>query len=301
MKVAIAGGTGLVGKNLTKLLLKEGHEAYILTRNPQNKIDSHGIQYIEWMTEGAAPEEKLEGIDAFVNLAGENLNSGRWTEKKKQEILDSRIDVTRETVRILSVLNNKPSVLINGSAVGFYGTSFEKTFTEETTTPGDDFMAEVVSRWEQEAQKAPDEVRVVLSRSGVVLSAEEGALKKMLPAFKMGVGGKLGTGEQWMSWIHVDDVARAILYLIEHEELSGPVNVTSPTPERMKSFGKTLADVLNRPFWAPVPSNVLKLILGDMSVIIVEGQQVIPQKLLDNGFDFNYPQLEEAFYDLIGE
>ncbi|TVP88058.1 MAG: TIGR01777 family protein [Alkalicoccus sp.] len=299
MKVAIAGGTGLIGTNLTKQLLNKGHEVYILTRNPQNKQDSDGISHIQWLTSEAEPEKKLEGIDGFINLAGENLNSGRWTEQKKKEILDSRIDVTKETVRILHALNKKPSVLINGSAVGYYGTSFDKTFTEADTEPGNDFMGEVVRRWENEAREAPEEVRLVFSRFGVVLSAEDGALKKMLPPFKMGIGGRIGTGEQWMSWVHVEDVARALVYLLENNHIEGPVNVTSPTPEKMNSFGRTLAEVLDRPYWAPVPSNVLKIALGEMSVLILEGQQVVPQKLLDNGFEFEFPHLHEALYDLL--
>lgn len=299
MKVAIAGGTGLIGTNLTKQLLNKGHEVYILTRNPQNKQDSDGISHIQWLTSEAAPEKKLEGIDGFINLAGESLNSGRWTEQKKKEILDSRIDVTKETVRILHALNKKPSVLINGSAVGYYGTSFEETFTEDDTEPGNDFLADVVARWEEEAKQAPDETRLVFSRFGIVLSAEDGALKKMLPPFKMGIGGRIGTGEQWMSWVHVEDVARALVYCLENENISGPVNITSPTPEKMNSFGRTLAEILDRPYWAPVPSNVLKIALGEMSVLILEGQQAVPQKLLDSGFEFEFPHLHEALYDLL--
>ncbi len=299
MKVAIAGGTGLIGTNLTKQLLNKGHEVYILTRNPQNKQDSDGISHIQWLTSEAEPEKKLEGIDGFINLAGESLNSGRWTEQKKKEILDSRIDVTKETVRILHALNKKPSVLINGSAVGYYGTSFEETFTEDDTEPGNDFLAEVVARWEEEAKQVPDETRLVFSRFGIVLSAEDGALKKMLPPFKMGIGGRIGTGEQWMSWVHVEDVARALVYCLENENISGPVNITSPTPEKMNSFGRTLAEILDRPYWAPVPSNVLKIALGEMSVLILEGQQAVPQKLLDSGFEFEFPHLHEALYDLL--
>ncbi|NJP37811.1 TIGR01777 family oxidoreductase [Alkalicoccus luteus] len=300
MKVAIAGGSGLLGKELTKKLLYKGHDVYILTRNPHNKKPSDGIFYVEWLTASAEPEKQLEGIDAFVNLAGENLNSGRWTEDKKQEILDSRIDATRETIRILGALEKKPEVLINGSAVGYYGTSFTETFTESDTEPGDDFLADVVVRWEEEADDAPDNIRVVKTRFGVVLSGEGGALKKMLPAFKLGGGGRIGTGQQWMSWIHIEDAARAIIHCIENDEFSGPVNVTAPSPEKNEVFGKTLADVLNRPFWAPVPSNLVKLALGDMSVLILEGQQAVPQKLLDHQFEFSFPVLDEALYDLIG-
>ncbi|CAM3901555.1 TIGR01777 family oxidoreductase [Alkalicoccus chagannorensis] len=300
MKAAIAGGTGLVGSTLTNKLTELGHEVIILTRNPYNKRATENVHYVGWLNSGDAPESQLEGIDAFINLSGENLNSGRWTDQKKQEILDSRIDATREAVRIIEALTNKPEVLINGSAVGYYGTSFEETFTENDTTPGDDFLADVVYRWEEEAKRAEPYVRTVFSRFGVVLDDEEGALAKMLLPFKMGAGGKIGTGEQWMSWVHVEDAASALLYCIENKSLAGPVNITAPTPERMKSFGRSLANTLNRPFWAPVPSNMVKLALGDMSVLILEGQQVIPQKLLDSGFEFDYPQLDEALFDLVG-
>ncbi|QKS70608.1 TIGR01777 family protein [Paenalkalicoccus suaedae] len=298
MKVAITGGTGLVGSTLTKELLYRGHEVFILTRSADKK-DQHGVTFVEWLKDGSKPELELEGIDALINLAGENLNSGRWTDEKKKSILSSRIDVTRESVRILHALNKKPSVFISGSAVGYYGTSFTETFTEEHTTPGDDFLADVVVQWEAETKGAPEEVRTVLSRFGIILSGEDGALKKMLPPFKMGIGGKLGTGEQWMSWIHVEDVAKALIYCLEHDSISGPVNFTAPNAKRMEDFGKTLSDVLNKPFWAPVPSNVLKLMLGEMSVLILEGQHVVPQKLLDHGYKFTHPELYEALEELL--
>ncbi|MCE7792247.1 TIGR01777 family oxidoreductase [Salipaludibacillus sp. CUR1] len=299
MKVSIAGGSGLIGQAVTKELLSEGHQVVILTRNKSNKKESDGISYVEWLKKDAFPEKELEGVDAMINLAGENLNSGRWTSDKKKEILDSRIDATRETVRIMENLEQKPSVLINGSAVGFYDSSYSKTYTEDDREAGDGFLADVVKQWEEEALKAPSGVRVVCTRFGIVLSAEEGALKKMLPPFKMGAGGKLGTGEQWMSWIHIEDVAKALAYCVTNKDIQGPVNFTAPNPEKMKNFGKTLADVLNRPFWAPVPSTVLHIVLGEMSMLVLEGQRVLPKKLQENGYTFTYPHLKEALNDLL--
>lgn len=299
MKIAISGGSGLIGKALTNELTRAGHEVFILTRSTVNRDNEPQIQYVRWLSSNSHPEKELEGIDAFVNLAGENLNSGRWTPAKKDSILKSRLQATRETVRILDSLTKKPEVLINGSAVGVYGTSYSQTFTEEDIEPGEDFLADVVAAWEEAATDLPDEIRLVYSRFGVVLSAEDGALRKMLPAFQMYAGGKLGTGEQWMSWIHIKDVAKGLMFLIENKELSGPVNFTAPNPEKMKHFGKTLSSVLGKPFWAPVPSIMLKAVLGEMSVLVLEGQKVHPQKLMDYGYTFEFPQLKEALEDLL--
>ncbi|PYZ92405.1 TIGR01777 family protein [Salipaludibacillus keqinensis] len=299
MKVAITGGTGLIGQAVTKELTSQGHHVFILTRNKSNKQEEKQVSFVEWLKDGTEPEKELDGIDALINLAGENLNSGRWTSDKKQEILQSRIEATKEAVRIIEKMDHKPSVFLSGSAVGFYGTSYTKTFTEEDREPGEDFLADVVKQWEEEALKAPPEVRVVCTRFGVVLDAEDGALKKMLPPFKLFAGGKLGTGEQWMSWIHIEDVAQALVHCIHHKDIQGPVNFTSPEPQRMKDFGKTLADTLNRPFWAPVPSTVLHIALGEMSVLVLEGQRVLPKQLQNYGYTFTYPNLQEAFSDLL--
>ncbi|MCR6105954.1 TIGR01777 family protein [Salipaludibacillus agaradhaerens] len=299
MKIAITGGTGLIGQAVTKELISKDHHVLILTRNKENKKSKYGITYVEWLKDGTYPEKELEGIDGLINLAGENLNSGRWTADKKKEILQSRIVATREVVRIIEQLKKKPDVLVNGSAVGFYGTSFTQTFTEKETTPGNDFLADVVAKWENEALKAAPTVRVVCARFGLVLSVEDGALKKMLPPFRLGAGGKLGTGEQWMSWIHISDVARALAHSLTTPSLQGPVNITAPHPQMMKHFGQQLAAVLNRPFWAPVPSSLLKFILGDMSILILEGQRVLPAKLEQHDFRFQFPHLQDALTDLI--
>ncbi|SES36094.1 TIGR01777 family oxidoreductase [Salisediminibacterium halotolerans] len=298
MKIAVAGGTGLIGQSLLKRFITQGHDVVILTRNKSNKKAGEGLSYVEWLKEGTRPETDLEGIDAFINLAGENLNSGRWTEKKKAEILNSRIEASEESVRIIHALEKKPEVFINGSAVGYYGSSFTKIFTE-SDEPGEGFLADVVKQWEETAAKAPAAVRTVYSRFGVVLDPYEGALRKMLPAFRFYAGGKLGTGEQWMSWIHVDDVAKAIEFCIENTAIDGPVNFTAPNPEKMKNFGRTLADVMNRPFWAPVPSLLLKGALGEMSQLVLSSQKALPKKLQAHGFVFDYPQLYGALDSLI--
>lgn len=299
MRIAISGGSGMIGNAITKELVESGHDVYILTRSTVNRSNEPHIQYVRWLNANSYPEQELEGIDAFINLAGENLNSGRWTPAKKDKILKSRLQATRETVRILQALKKKPKVLINGSAVGIYGTSYSRTFTERDTEPGEDFLADVVTAWEEAAQDLPEETRLVYARFGVVLSTEGGALKKMLPAFQLYAGGKLGTGEQWMSWIHLDDVAKGVVYLLDQEDLQGPVNFTAPNPEKMKHFGKTLSSVLGKPFWAPVPSVMLKAALGEMSVLVLEGQKVLPDQLTAHGYTFRYPTLKEALENLV--
>ncbi|WP_096187908.1 TIGR01777 family oxidoreductase [Evansella halocellulosilytica] len=299
MNVAITGGSGFIGQALTDHLIKQGHQVIILTRNKNNKPVKENVTYVEWLKESASAEKQLQNIDAFVNLAGENLNSGRWTAKKKQEILNSRIAATREVISLIAKLDKKPEVLVNGSAVGYYGMSKHATYTEDTEEPGEDFLATVVKNWEQEAAEAQQMTRVVYTRFGVVLDQKEGALKKMLPPFKIGLGGKLGSGEQWMSWVHINDAARAIIHCIETPTIKGAVNVTAPHPQRMKEFGKALAATLNRPFWTPVPGVALKTLLGEMSMLVLEGQKVLPKKLEDHQFIFKYAHLHSALEDLL--
>ncbi|MDQ0256879.1 uncharacterized protein (TIGR01777 family) [Evansella vedderi] len=299
MKVAIAGGSGFIGRAITKKLVEEGNDVYILTRNASNREKETGVTYVEWLREGAKPEEKLEDVDAFVNLAGENLNSGRWTSSKKEIILQSRVEATKEVVRIIHSMNKKPEVLINGSAIGVYGTSTNEFFSESSTSMGNDFLGNVVKKWEEEASGAKDQVRVVFARFGMVLDSNEGALKKMLLPFRLFMGGNLGSGKQWMSWIHINDVVRAILFCIKNKDMEGPVNMTAPNPVRMQEFGKTLASALHRPYWAPVPGFLLKIVLGEMSILVVEGQHVVPKVLMDNGFTFQFLELQPALDNLL--
>lgn len=301
MKVAIAGGSGLIGTALTKSLINDGHHVFILTRNPAKLPSRENVTNVQWLTEGIAPEKELEGVDVIVNLAGENLNSGRWTDDKKKQIRSSRKQATNEIVRIIQALSKKPDVLINASAVGIYGTSLTEKFTEDTEEEGDDFLASVVSEWEKTAAMAASDTRVVYTRFAMVLDNEGGALKKMLPPFQLGLGGNLGSGEQWMSWIHIKDVVNAIRFCMETPSIEGPVNVTSPNPVRMKEFGKALASVLNRPYWAPVPGFILKLALGEMSILVLEGQHVTPKKLMENNFQFQFPDAKSALSNLVGK
>lgn len=297
MKVAITGGTGFVGKELTRLLHMQGWEIYILTRHP--KQSSLGISYVEWLTEGAQPEKQLEGMDAFVNLAGASINAGRWSDEQKKEIHDSRISATKEVLRILKALDTKPEVLINASAVGIYPASQSATYTEASTNYGNDFLAKTVIDWEQLADQAKAlGIRVAYGRFGIVLGKDDGALPLMALPYKLFGGGTVGSGKQWLSWIHVHDVARAIQFAIETKTLEGPFNVTAPYPERMKEFGKEIAKALGRPHWIPVPSAALKLTLGEKSRLVLEGQQALPVVLQKHGFEFTFPRLQSALADL---
>lgn len=295
MKIAITGGTGLVGKQLTKLLQFYDHEITILTRG-DSKVEN-GIRYIKWLN-GEQPETELEGTDAIINLAGVSLNSGRWTDEQKKAIFDSRMEATEEVVRIISALEKKPRVLVNASAVGIYPTSTTAIYTENSAEVARDFLGTTVVNWEERAREAEEfGVRVCLTRFGVILG-DDGALPLMTLPYKLGVGGTVGSGDQWLSWIHVEDVARAIVFAIEHDTLSGPINLTSPNTKRMKHFGKAIGQALNRPHWLPVPSFAMKLAMGESSQLVLEGQYVVPEKLLKAGFEFQFVSLEDAITDL---
>ncbi|NMH69213.1 TIGR01777 family protein [Bacillus sp. RO3] len=299
MKIAITGGTGFVGQALTAELIEHHHEVLILTRNPDKHEDRQGVRYVKWLSDGAKPEEELEGISVFVNLAGESINSGRWTDDRKKRIINSRIHSTQEVINIMKALNQKPKCLINASAIGYYPSSKTNTYTEASTETADDFLGETVQVWEKEAEKANQlGIRVAYSRFGIILGKEDGALPRIALPYKMFAGGTVGSGDQWMSWVHVKDIARAIHFIAETDSISGPVNVTAPSPVTMKEFGKTLGAVLGRPHWIPVPSFALKVAMGEMSVLVLEGQKVLPSVLSEQGFSFEYPELKSALIDL---
>ncbi len=298
MKIVIAGGSGFVGRKLTEVLWEEGHELVILTRGEQR--EDRNISYVKWLQEGTAPENDIESADAFVNLAGISINEGRWNEEHQKQIYDSRMTATDELLRIIAALKTKPTVLINASAIGIYPTSVDNIYTEESTDIASDFLARTVADWEKKAAQAEkDSVRTAFMRFGVILGKDAGALPPMILPYKLFAGGTVGTGRQWISWVHIQDVARAISFAIQNENIKGPVNVTAPFPKRMAYFGKTISAVLHRPHWLPVPSLMMKIALGKKSALVLEGQHVLPQKLLDNGFEFQYPTLEVALKNLL--
>ncbi|WP_257350835.1 TIGR01777 family oxidoreductase [Pseudalkalibacillus decolorationis] len=294
MNIAISGGTGFVGQALTYHLTSQGHKVYILTRNPIGKPEINNVTYIKWLTDDSDPVSDLPQMTALINLAGETIN-GRWTEAKKEKILASRISATQEIFRIIKAQRNKPSVLVNASAIGYYGTSQTKTFDESVTEPGDDFLAHVTSKWEREAAESTElGVRVVYTRFGLILDRDEGALPKMVLPYKLFAGGPIGSGEQWYSWIHINDIVGLIEFAIKNDFIKGPLNATSPHPVQMNDFGKILGRTLHRPHWFPTPDFLMRGALGEVSTLILDGQKVYPQKALDYEYKFQYPTLTSA-------
>ncbi|MFB5088503.1 TIGR01777 family oxidoreductase [Psychrobacillus sp. PGGUH221] len=296
MKIAITGGTGFVGSELTNLLVQMGHEVFILTRSPNKDINN--VSFVKWLSGNSLPEKKLEGIDAIVNLAGESINNGRWTVEQKKKIYESRMQATDEVIRILHALEHKPKVLVNASAIGIYPASEDITYTENSLVVGTDFLAKTVQDWEVKAQTAEQlGIRVAYGRFGIILGKSEGALPLYALPYKLFVGGPIGLGKNWMSWVHVRDVSKALLFAIENN-IHGPFNVAAPDAKRMNEFGKILASVLKRPYYFPVPSFALKLALGEKSQLVLEGQHVLPEVLIENGFVFDFPNLSKALTDI---
>jgi hypothetical protein len=302
MKVAITGATGLVGKRLVERLQAENHEVSILTRRVETaKKILPQVEAIAYNpTESGDWQSAILSCDAVVNLAGEPLAEGRWSAKKKQDILDSRKLGTQKIVEAIAQANPRPQVLINPSAIGYYGTSETDTFSE-TSPPGSDFLAQVCQSWEAEAEKVKSAgTRLVILRFGIVLG-QGGALGKMLAPFQMFAGGPLGSGRQWVSWIHIDDLVNLIIYCLHHPEISGIFNATSPNPVRMAEFCQVLGETINRPSWLPVPNVALEILLGEGAMVVLEGQKVLPNATLSTGFNYNYSQLKSAMENVINQ
>lgn len=298
MRIVLAGGSGFVGQKITELLLKEGHEVVVLTR--KEKPAEPGIQYVTWLTKDSAPEESIGSADAFINLAGVSINDGRWTKEHQKQIYDSRMIATDELLRIISTMTVKPSVFLNASAVGIYPTSETVIYTENSKEVDDGILGRTVRDWEQKASSLKDfGIRTVYMRFGLVLGKNEGALPLMVLPYKFFVGGKVGSGRQWVSWVHVKDVARAAIHLLNDEQSEGPFNITAPFPVRMNEFGKTIASTLHRPNLFPAPAFLMKTALGEKSTLVLEGQFVTSEKLVASGFEFEFPTLASALDDLL--
>ena len=294
MKIVVAGANGLIGKALVRALSARGDQVTALVRKPQALA---GATAVQWDGREGSWASVIDGADAVVNLAGAGVADHRWTDDYKRQILESRTHSTKALVEAIGKAQVKPRVLVNASAVGFYGGRGDE-LVDETATPGTDYLAGVTRAWEEEALRAP--VRAVLLRTGIVLSREGGALAKMLPPFKAFVGGPIGNGRQWMPWIHLDDEVAAIVFAIDHQELQGPVNLTAPKPVTMGEFAKALGKVLHRPSWAPVPAAALKIVLGEFANVLVEGQRAVPAALQRAGFTFRFSELAAALEDLFG-
>ncbi len=301
MKFLITGGTGFIGKSLVAALVEQNHEAIIFSRSARAS-DRPKVRFARFDPSNdeskSEAQESVEKADVIVNLAGENIGGRRWSAAQKRRILSSRIDTTRALVEMVDKARQKPKVLISASAVGYYGPHGAEKL-DESTPPGNDFLAEVCETWEAEALKAEEHgVRVVLLRTGVVFG-RGGALKKMLAPFKLFVGGPLGGGKQGVSWIHIDDLIRGILFVLEKEEIKGAVNAVSPKPVSNKELSKTIGRMLKRPAFWPVPGVVLKLLLSEQATIVLDGQMVLPKKLQEAGFEFEYNELEKALREIV--
>ena len=304
MKIAITGATGLVGSRLVARLNRAGHSILVFTRNPskaQRVFPTSTFSNLEIVQytpqESGTWQQSISGCDAVVNLAGEPI-AERWSPQQKQAIMDSRQIGTRKLVEAIAMAEQKPQVLVSGSAIGYYGTSENSAF-DEGSGSGTDFLAQVCQNWEQEAQKVTEYgVRLVILRIGIVL-ANGGALGKMLGPFKMYAGGPIGSGRQWFSWIHRDDLVNLICKAIEDSSMSGVYNATAPNPVRMGKLCQTLGEVMNRPSWLPVPDFVLEILLGDGAIVVLEGQQVLPKQTQQSGFEYKYPELKPALAEIV--
>lgn len=292
MNILITGGTGFIGQSLCEKLVLKHHQLCVLTRNANlaAKRLPRGIRFISNLKE----LQDNEVFDAVINLAGEPI-ARRWTDEVKSKLIASRVGLTKKLIATIKRFNMPPRVLINGSAIGYYGPSGDNELTEGSPFV-ESFSHELCASWEEAAYKAQKKhIRVCCLRMGVVLGSNGGVLERLRLAYLMGMGGPIGTGKQWLSWIHLDDLVQIIMYCLENESIEGPINATAPSPVRQRDFAKAYGKVLNRPAFLPMPPITLRLMFGQMGEeLMLQGQKVIPGKLIDKGFRFEYPTLELA-------
>jgi uncharacterized protein (TIGR01777 family) len=302
MKILITGATGLIGRSLCQILAGDGHELMGLSRKPGKSLDPIIMRFSQWEPEEGPPgPEVWEGVQAVVHLAGEPVDARRWSADQKRKIRDSRVIGTRNLVAGLAKCSDPPKILIAGSAVGYYGSRGDEILTE-TSSPGEGFLSDVCQEWEGEALAAQQTgARVVLIRTGIVLSAEGGALKRMLTPFNFGLGGELGAGNQWFPWIHIADIVGLFRHAIKSSQLVGPVNGAAPGVVQNREFTKTLAAALGRPVFFSIPEFALDLLVGEMSRAIMASQRVVPEVAQRTGYAFRYPDLQAALEDLLIE
>lgn len=326
-RVVVTGATGQIGRRLCDQLSARGYQVVVFSRNPDKARRSlpSAAEYVAWKAEEhGAWASAINGAHAVINLAGANLFGRRWTDAYKREIYDSRIVGTRGLVNAINAASDKPAVLINGSAIGYYGAHLDDRTFDESSGPGDDFLGRVCADWEREAERAAQSgVRVVLVRTGVVLSKPEkllpidlrgaslsrpgvvldvdaGALPLMVFPFRLFAGGPMASGRQWFSWIHMDDEIGLIVKALEDHSITGPINATAPDPRTNREFSRVIGKVLNRPMWLPVPGFALKLLLGSMAdAMLIKGQRVLPTKAQQHGYQFAYADTEHALRDLL--
>ena len=298
MHYLVTGGSGFIGRQFCAYLSREGNAVSVLTRHaPQTKrVLDQRVTVVETLDAVDVP------VDVVVNLAGANLAEKRWTASRKKWLVDSRVRTTRKLVDWMSTLQTRPRALVSGSAIGWYGSDREDEVLSEANGPGTDFPAQLCQQWEKEALRAEDDgIRVCCVRTGVVLGFGGGALSKMNLPFKLGLGGPIGAGKQWMSWIAMNDMIRVLHWLSENEKARGSYNATSPNPARNEDFARALGSVLHRPALLRAPAVALRVLLGEMSELIIKGQNVVPRRLVSEGFQFGYPDLREALAESISQ
>ena len=305
MKVAITGATGFVGRRLVQALTQDNHSVVVLTRNgdrarrlfpaglfPQCDI----VTYTP--TVSGSWQQAIDGCDGVVNLAGAPIAESRWTPARKREILESREVGTEKIVEAIAQASAPPKVLVNSSAIGYYGTSETATF-DEASPAGNDFLADVCKKWEAAANQVNSSTRLVIVRTGIVLGQGGGALDKLLTPFRIFAGGPLGSGRQWFSWIHLDDLVALIMQALTDGQFKGIYNATAPQPLRMAEFCNVLGQVMGRPSWLPVPDFALEALLGDAAAVVLEGQEVQPKRTLGSGFSYQYANAKDALAQLL--
>lgn len=296
MRILITGGTGLIGSHLVPRLLELGHDVTVVTRNPDKARTRLDAKVTLW--KGLSEHPNLDGFDAVINLAGEPIADKRWTQAQKQRLCQSRWQITERLVEMFKASQTPPSVFISGSAAGYYGDLGEVVVNEDEP-PHNEFTHKLCARWEQIARGAQTEhTRVCLLRTGVVLAPKGGILAKLLPIFRLGLGGPMGSGRQYLAWIHIDDMANGILWLLNND-LRGPFNMVSPYPVRNEQFSHALGQVLNRPAFMRAPATAVKLMMGESSVLVLGGQRALPKRLEESGFGFRWYELEEALGDVV--
>lgn len=297
MHILLTGGTGLIGRGLCHLWAGQGHQLTVLSRTPERVAELCGTKV---RGIAALAEVTDEPLDAVINLAGEPIADKPWSSERKTLLWSSRIGLTEELVAWLGQRAQKPAVLVSGSAVGWYGDGGERELAEDVPQVTNDFAAQLCNAWEEAAMRAEAQgIRVVLVRTGLVLANKQGFLKRLIPLYKMCMGGNVGSGRQWMPWVHLVDEIGAIDFLMRHQSASGPYNVCSPHPVRNREFTYELAHALSRFAVLPVPSIVLRMALGEMSGLLLAGQRCVPQRLLDAGYKFRFTRLDVALADLL--
>lgn len=306
MRVIVTGGTGLIGTALAQSLVEDGHEVFVLSRNPARATLPNGVQAAAWDGKTAVSWSHLaDGADAIVNLAGENLAGKgllpqRWTEERKQRIIESRLNAGRAVVAAVDAAQVKPRVVIQSSGIDYYGDRGDERITEASAPVNSGFLSRLTADWEAATAAVEAQgVRRVIIRTAVVLSPEGGPLATMVLPFKFFVGGPLGGGRQWLSWIHIRDEVRAIRFLIENEAAQGAFNLCAPEPLTYSAFSKVIGRVVKRPSFLPVPAFAMKLLFGEVSEAITQGRRALPQRLLDMGFNFQYPTAEAALQNVL--